>query len=268
MAKPLVPDDLWAAIEPLLPRERPKPQGSRPRLSDRAALTGILFVLKFGLPWEMLPAEMGCGSGMSCWRRLRDWHEAGVWAALHRALLERLQAAGQIDWRRAALDSASLAAKRGGAEVGPNPTDRGKPGTKRHLVTDARGTPLGLMLSGANCHDSRMLAPTLDAVPPIRTGHRGRPRCRPGKLHADKAYDHRRCRQECRARGITSRIARRGLESSIHLGRHRWIVERTFAWLARYRRLTIRYERRANIHLAFTTLACALVCLGQIRRSC
>jgi transposase len=113
MAKPLVPDDLWAAIEPLLPLERPKLKGGRPRLPDRAVLTGILFVLKSGLPWEMLPAEMGCGSGMSCWRRLRDWQEAGVWAALHRALLERLQAAGQIDWRRAALDSASIAAKRG-----------------------------------------------------------------------------------------------------------------------------------------------------------
>ena len=113
MAKLLVPDDLWSAIEPLLPRERPKPKDRRPRLPDRAALTGILFVLRSGLPWEMLPAEMGCGSGMSCWRRLRDWQEAGVWAALHRALLERLQAAGQIDWRRAALDSASIAAKRG-----------------------------------------------------------------------------------------------------------------------------------------------------------
>ena len=113
MAKPLVPDDLWAAIEPLLPPERPKPKGGRPRLADRAALTGSLFVLRSGLPWEMLPAEMGCGSGMSCWRRLRDWQEAGVWAALHRALLERLQAAGQIDWRRAALDSASVPAKRG-----------------------------------------------------------------------------------------------------------------------------------------------------------
>nr|WP_255531673.1 transposase [Roseomonas sp. KE2513] len=78
MAKPLVPDDLWSAIEPLLPRERPKPKGGRPRLPDRAALTGILFVLRSGLPWEMLPAEMGCGSGMSCWRRLRDWQEAGV----------------------------------------------------------------------------------------------------------------------------------------------------------------------------------------------
>jgi len=118
MAKPLVPDDLWSAIEPLLPRERPKPKGGRPRLPDRAALTGILFVLRSGLPWEMLPAEMGCGSGMSCWRRLRDWQEAGVWAALHRALLERLQAAGQIDWRRAALDSASIAAKRGARKSG------------------------------------------------------------------------------------------------------------------------------------------------------
>ncbi len=113
MAKLLVPDDLWAVIAPLLAPERPKPKGGRPRVPDRAALSGIVFVLRSGLPWEMLPAEMGCGSGMSCWRRLRDWHEAGVWVALHRTLLERLQAAGQIDWRRAALDSATVAAKRG-----------------------------------------------------------------------------------------------------------------------------------------------------------
>ena len=121
MARPLLPDDLWAAIAPLLPPEPPKPRGGRPRLLDRAALTGILFVLRSGLPWEMLPAEMGCGSGMSCWRRLRDWHAAGVWAALHRVLLERLGAAGQIDWRRAALDSAYMAAKRGGRKPAPTP---------------------------------------------------------------------------------------------------------------------------------------------------
>ena len=113
MAKPLVPDDLWAAIAPLLPPARPRPKGGRPPVPDRAALCGILFVLKSGLPWEMLPAEMGCGSGMSCWRRLRDWQAAGVWAALHRVLLERLHGAGQIDWRRAALDSTSVPAKRG-----------------------------------------------------------------------------------------------------------------------------------------------------------
>ena len=113
MARPLVPDDLWAAVAPLLPPARPKPRGGRPAIPDRAALTGIVFVLKSGVPWEMLPAEMGCGSGMSCWRRLRDWQAAGVWAALHRVLLERLHGAGEIDWRRAALDSASVPAKRG-----------------------------------------------------------------------------------------------------------------------------------------------------------
>ena len=136
------------------------------------------------------------------------------------------------------------------------------------MVTDARGTPLGVTLSGANRHDSTMLAPTLDAVPPVRSGRRGRPRRRPDKLHADKAFDHRRCRRECRARGITPRIARRGIESGERLGRHRWVVERTLAWLARFRRLTTRYERRADIHLAFTTLGCALICLNHVRRFC
>ena len=113
MAKPLVSDDLWAAIEPLLPPERPKPKGGRPVVPPRAVLSGILFVLRSGIPCEMLPQETGCGSGVTCWRRLRDWQAAGVWAALHRLLLERLQAAGQIDWRRAALDSATVPAKRG-----------------------------------------------------------------------------------------------------------------------------------------------------------
>ncbi|WP_408906195.1 IS5 family transposase [Roseomonas marmotae] len=157
---------------------------------------------------------------------------------------------------------------KGSAEIGPNPTDRGKPGTKRHLVTDARGKPLGLTLSGANRHDSRMLAATLDAVPRVRTGGRGRPHRRPGKRHADKAYDHRRCRSDCHARGIIPRIARRGIESSAWLGRHRWVIERTFAWLNQFRRLVIRYERRADLHHALTTLACAVICLRQIRRFC
>jgi transposase len=132
---------------------------------------------------------------------------------------------------------------------------------------DARGTPLGVTLSPANRHDSKMLAATLDAVPPVRRG-RGRPRRRPDKLHADKGYGHRSCRADCRRRGIRPRIARRGIESGARLGRHRWVVERTLAWLARFRRLTVRYERREDIHLAFTTLGCALVCLNQAKRFC
>ena len=111
-----------------------------------------------------------------------------------------------------------------------------------------------------------MLVATLDAVPGVRDRGRGRPRRRPDKLHAEKGYDHRRCRRECRVRGIRPWIARRGVKSSAHLGRHRWVVERRFAWLARLRRLSIRHERRAGLHLPFTTLACAAICLRQTRR--
>jgi transposase len=133
MSKPLVNDELWALVAPLLPAEPPKPQGGRPRISDRAALTGIIFVLKSGIPWEMLPQEMGCGSGMTCWRRLRDWHDAGVWDALHRTLLDRLGEAGRIDWSRAALDSASIPAKRGAMPSGR---------TRRIAVNRARSATL------------------------------------------------------------------------------------------------------------------------------
>jgi transposase len=113
MAKELVTDELWETIEPLLPPEAPKPRGGRPRIEDRAALTGIVFVLKSGIPWEMLPQEMGCGSGMTCWRRLREWQEAGVWERLHQTLLDRLGEADLIDWERASVDSATIPAKRG-----------------------------------------------------------------------------------------------------------------------------------------------------------
>jgi transposase len=113
MSKQLVSDELWQVIEPLLPPEPPKPKGGRPRVPDRAALRGIIFVLRGGIPWEMLPPEMGCGSGITCWRRLRDWQGAGVWERLHRVLLDRLGEADRIDWSRASLDSASIPAKKG-----------------------------------------------------------------------------------------------------------------------------------------------------------
>src|SRR5688572_33028637 len=121
MAKPLVSDALWERIAPLLPPEPLKPKGGRPRVPDRACLAGIIFVLRSGIPWELLPQELGCGSGMTCWRRLRDWQEAGVWDRLHHALLDRLGEAGQIDWSRASLDSASIPAKRGATWSGPTP---------------------------------------------------------------------------------------------------------------------------------------------------
>ena len=123
MAKLLVSDELWERVEPLLPRvERRFRYPGRKRLEDRQVLTGILFVLKTGIPWEDLPQEMGCGSGMTCWRRLRDWNEAGVWERLHQVLLDELQDAGQLDWSRAVVDSSHVRAKGGAQRPAPRPS--------------------------------------------------------------------------------------------------------------------------------------------------
>jgi transposase len=121
MAKPLVTDELWKEIEPLLPKEPPKPNGGRPRVPDRACLTGILFVLRSGISWELLPKELGCGSGMTCWRRLRDWQAAGVWDKIWRTFLDRLGQAGQIDWSAVIIDSSSVRALFGGRRPGKTP---------------------------------------------------------------------------------------------------------------------------------------------------
>jgi transposase len=126
---------------------------------------------------------MGCGSGLTCWRRLCEWQEAGVWERLHKALLDRLGEVDRIGWERASLDSASIPAKRGGTKTGKNPTDKGKAGSKRHLVSDRRGVPLCVMLTAANTHDSMVFEELVDAIEPIKRP-RSRPRKRPKKLHA------------------------------------------------------------------------------------
>ena len=129
MAKPILDDELWKLITPLLPppkRRRRRYPGRKP-VENRAALTGILFVLRTGIPWEYLPKEMGCGSGMTCWRRLRDWQKAGVWEKIHRLLLNRLQEADKIDWSRAVVDSASVRAVFGGRKPAPIPRTAVKP---------------------------------------------------------------------------------------------------------------------------------------------
>lgn len=155
------------------------------------------------------------------------------------------------------------ARQKGGGLVGPNPTDRGKGGSKQHLITDHDGIPLGLTLTAASEHDSIQFEGLIAALPAVKQpfGYR---RKRPDKVHADKGYDYPRCRRFLAQRGILVRIARRGIESKQHLGKHRWAVERTFAWLTAFRRLTIRYERRADIHVAFLTLACAIICLRRL----
>jgi transposase len=137
------------------------------------------------------------------------------------------------------------------------------PGSKHHLIVDAGGIPLAVSLTGGNRNDITQLIPLVDAVPPIR-GRRGRPRRRPRELFADRGYDHDAYRRQLRARGITPRIARRGVAHGSGLGRSRWVVERGFAWLHAFKRLRTRYEHRADIHLGLLPLACALICYRHL----
>jgi transposase len=134
-------------------------------------------------------------------------------------------------------------------------------------VVDRTGLPLAIVLTGANIHDSKVLNAVVDAVPALRQ-RRGRPRQRPHKLHADKGYDYPRCRRDLRARRIIPRIARRGVESSHRLGKHRWVVERTFAWVNQFRRLIVRYEHHADLYRAFLVLAAAIICFRSLERFC
>ena len=157
--------------------------------------------------------------------------------------------------------------EKGGQQTGPNPTDRARPSTKRHVITDRQGVPLAALITPGNRNEITVFAALLDAVPPVR-GKVGRPRRRPAKLHADKAYDFPVARRALRTRGIQARIARRGIDSSARLGRHRWVVERTFAHLNQMRRLAIRYERRADIYDAFLTLGCTLLAFNHLARLC
>jgi transposase len=139
----IVRDGMWERIEPLLPKvERRFRYPGRKRLDDRGALQGILFVLHTGIAWRHLPLELGFGSGSTCYRRLDEWQEAGVWERLHALLLSELRAAEEIDWSRAVADSTHVQAKKGGSATGPSPVDRARSGSKHHLLVDATGIPL------------------------------------------------------------------------------------------------------------------------------
>jgi transposase len=185
MAKQLVSDELWNTIKPLLPPERPKPKGGRPRVPDRATLTGILFVLLSGIPWEMLPQEMGCGAGMTCWRRLREWQQAGVWEDLRLALLDRLAEAGQIDWSRVSVDAASVAAPLASPDKGSTSPDKGStspdkgstaPGTAEAPST-GEAPPTGEVASPGGPPPSGEAVSTAD--PPPKKRKRGLSKLKP-----------------------------------------------------------------------------------------
>ncbi|MFE7235887.1 IS5 family transposase [Streptomyces sp. NPDC002405] len=258
----LVPEGLWALFRAVRPPIPTRPQGGgRRRADDRAVLAAIIFVATSGCTWRQLPPVFGA-SWQTVHRRFSEWSAARVWAKLHRLVLDELGARGDLDWSRCAIDSVNMRALKGEL-TGPNPVDRGKKGSKIHLITERTGLPLSIGISAANTHDSQALEPLVRGIPPIRS-RRGPRRRRPAKLHGDRGYDYDHLRKWLRSRNITPRIARKGIESSQRLGRHRWTVERTVAWLSGCRRLHRRYERKAEHFLAFAGIAATLICYRRL----
>jgi transposase len=265
MAKPLLPDELWRRIEPLIPPHPPQPRGGRPFLDDRKVLTGIIFILKTGLPWEDLPQEMGCGCGMTCWNRLRDWQAQGVWGKIHEVLLAELRHADKVDFGRFVVDTSHVRAVGGGEGTGPSPVDRSKKGSKHAILTDGLGVPLVIDTLPANTPDFHQAVPLIDAAPAI-AGKPGRPRRRPEEALGDRGLDDEGERQKLRERGIDPKLAKRRTPSGSGLGVYRWVVERTISWFHQFRRLRVRFDRRDDIHQGLCDLAEVLITfrfLGQ-----
>ena len=228
-----VDDRLWELIEPLLPPWPDKAPGPRP-VPDRLCLQGVLFVLHTGIGWEDLPQELGFGSGMTCWRRLQRWTAAGVFDQVHQILLAKLNAA-----------------------------NRGKPGSKHHLICDGNGTPIYVLTSGANVPDISRALDLLDCYPPI-AGRPGRPRRRFDAMLADKAHSSAAFRQACRERGTEPIIPKPKTTGIKGLGKLRYVVEQTFALLHQFRRIAVRWERRLDIHDSLVSLACVLICWRRL----
>jgi putative transposase len=252
------PDDLWDKLRPLLGREKQPGTVGRPPVPFRTCLDGILYVLRTGCQWKHAPGEFGSGSTLH--RRFQEWARRGVFKRIRRLLLKEYDELRGIQWRWQALDSATTKAPLGGAATGKSPVDRGKLGTKRHVLTDQRGAPIGIEVTGANRHDSRAARATLGSIPVKRPA----PDAGGGQhLTADKGYDYPLVRRTLKRRGYTAHIPQRDGQPPKQRGKRRykpkrWVVERAHSWTNRYRRLLVRWEKKETNYLALVHFAFAL----------
>ena len=262
-----VGDELWAKVEPLVPPAPSRAKGGRPRMGNREAFAAIAYVLRTGIQWNALPRELGASSTVHA--RFQEWVRSGFFRRLHEAGLTEYDQLEGIEWEWQSVDGAMTKAPLvpkgaiGGGAAGPNPTDRGKRGTKRSLHTDGAGVPLAVAVGGANRHDSRLLAATLDGLVVARPDPEGVEQ----HLCLDAAYDGEPSRAEAEARGYTHHIRGRGEERAAPHpdGKaRRWVVERTHSWLHRSRRLLVRWEKKAENYLAFLHLASAQLIFAKL----
>jgi transposase len=225
-----MPDHLWLLIEHMLPPEKSQGTPGRPALPNRQVLNGILYVLRTGCQWKSLQKEW-YGASSSLHARFQAWQQVGIWAKIFQVLLRHYDKCKRIQWRWQALDSKSVAAPLGGEKTGRNPTDRGKLGSKRHVLVDARGAPLAVTLSSANAHDKTCALATLKALmlPRPKTTYRVHHFC------GDKAYDAADLRRALAKRHYRVHIRPRGVEmeevpAHQRYPARRWVVERTLSW--------------------------------------
>ena len=218
-----------------------------------------MFILKTGIPWEDLPREMGCGSGRTSWRRLQERQHAGVWEDLHQLLLAKLRGADRIDWSRAAVDASFARASEGVEGSGPNPTDRGRPGVKHHVLVDSHGIPPAADVTAANVPEVKELLALVEGIGPVG-GKPGRPKQRPEVLYGDRAYDSEPHREGLRARGLEPELAKRRAAHGSGLGVFRWVAERALSWPHGFRTLRLVTEKDLGMQYAFLTLAVRVIC--------
>jgi len=254
-----MPDEFYEfAIKHLPEQWPPGRQGGRPLICHRTILNVIWYVEVTGCRWKDVPKQMGC-SGESARTRLRDWETAGLWDAIHLELLTVLRKMGILDTSVAIIDSTQTRAVGGGDKTGPSPVDRGKLGTKFTLIVDPHGVPLVITTAPSNRSDHLELLPAVQQIPEVG-GQPGRPKSHPDDLYADAGYDSEPRRQILRFLGIEPHIRYKNGEHGSHLGKVRWVVERTISWLKGLRRMRVRYDRSDTVIDAFTTLAAAMIC--------
>ncbi len=257
-SKFLPSEELWLAVEPLLPEEPPKPNGGRPRMPDRQAFFAIFYLMRTGMQWKALPRCLGAASTVH--DRFQQWRAAGVFERLWTSGLLEYNTDVGLDFEWQSLDGAMTKAPLGGGETGPNPTDRAKKGTKRHLMTEAAGLPIGLVVTGAHRHDKTQVAAVLESMPLLPPCP-----CREAPQHfcADKGYDYNDVRSVISFCGYSAHIKSRGQEREAlrvpGYRARRWVCERTHSWMNRFRRILIRWEKNVENYIAFLHLAFAFI---------
>jgi putative transposase len=257
-------------VEPLIPPAPSRAKGGRTRMDDRKAFSAMIYVLRTGIRWNALPREMGASSTVH--ERYQEWERAGFFEELWRAGLAEYDELEGIEWEWQAVDGVMTKAPLARDATGRNPTDRAKSGSKRSMLTDGAGIPLAVSVEGANRHDSKLLAATLDGLVIARpAAEEEKPDSQQQQhLCPDAAYDSESVREELETRGYVPHIRpadnKEEKERENHPGgrARRWVVERTHSWSNRSRRLLVRWEKKTENYLAFIHLACAQLIFSKI----